>query len=148
MPLKRLDHTIPGMHPELVRLQHQHFLASLIKKVQSNGVLLNPGKVYPLLNAATKSLTADPGLNSLHELYGLAQRLQKIPTGAIHFVTTWTGAQIVNNNRRQAMRRTARAFRRACFVSAVAIARHPVKLHAVIDQAEAELLRDALLQRF
>ncbi|SEG93807.1 transcriptional attenuator, LytR family [Actinacidiphila yanglinensis] len=81
--------------------RQQDFLASLIKKVQSNGVLLNPGKVYPLLNAATKSLTADSGLNSLSELYSLAQRLQKIPTGAIHFVTAPVEPYVEDHNRDQ-----------------------------------------------
>jgi LCP family protein required for cell wall assembly len=81
--------------------RQQDFLASLIKKVQSNGVLLNPGKVYPLLNAATKSLTADSGLNSLSELYSLAQRLQKIPTGSIHFVTAPVEQYVQDHNRDQ-----------------------------------------------
>ncbi|WP_237404704.1 LCP family protein [Actinacidiphila reveromycinica] len=81
--------------------RQQDFLASLIKKVQSNGVLLNPGKVYPLLNAATKSLTADPGLDSLSDLYSLAQRLQKIPAGAIHFVTAPVEPYVADHNRDQ-----------------------------------------------
>jgi LCP family protein required for cell wall assembly len=81
--------------------RQQDFLASLAKKVQSNGVLLNPEKVYPLLNAATKSLTADPGLNSLSELYKLARTIQKIPTGAIHFVTTPVEPYVQDPNRDQ-----------------------------------------------
>jgi LCP family protein required for cell wall assembly len=67
--------------------RQQDFLASLIKKVRSDGVLLNPVKLYPVLSAATKSLTADPGLDSLSELYGLVQSLQKIPDQSIHFLT-------------------------------------------------------------
>lgn len=97
----RVRHGIgDGSDTERISRQ-QDFLASLIKKVQSNGVLLNPGKVYPLLNAATHSLTADPGLNSLSELYSLAQRLQKIPTGAIHFVTTPVEQYVKDRNRDQ-----------------------------------------------
>ena len=38
------------------------FSARLFKKVRSNGVLLNPAQLYPVLDAATKSLTTDPGL--------------------------------------------------------------------------------------
>jgi LCP family protein required for cell wall assembly len=81
--------------------RQQDFLASLIKKVQTNGVLLNPVKVYPLLDAATKSLTADPGLNSLGELYKLAQSLQKVPTGSIHFVTAPIEPYVADHNRDQ-----------------------------------------------
>ncbi|WP_435177388.1 LCP family glycopolymer transferase [Actinacidiphila sp. bgisy145] len=97
----RVRHGIgDGSDTERISRQ-QDFLASLIKKVQSNGVLLNPGKVYPLLDAATKSLTADPGLNSLSDLYALAQRLQKIPAGSIHFVTAPVEPYVQDRNRDQ-----------------------------------------------
>jgi anionic cell wall polymer biosynthesis LytR-Cps2A-Psr (LCP) family protein len=81
--------------------RQQEFLASLVKKVTSNGVLLNPVKLYPLLSAATSSLTADPGLDSLSELYGLAQSIQKTPTGAIRFLTLPREPYTADNNRDQ-----------------------------------------------
>jgi LCP family protein required for cell wall assembly len=81
--------------------RQQDFLASLVKKVQSNGVLLNPVKLYPLLDSATKSLTADPGLNSLSELYKLAQSLQKVPAGQIHFLTVPREPYVEDHNRDQ-----------------------------------------------
>jgi LCP family protein required for cell wall assembly len=97
----RARHSIgDGSDTERIGRQ-QDFLASLVKKVQSNGVLLNPVKVYPLLNAATKSLTADPGLDSLSELYKLAQSLQKVPTGAIHFLTVPQEPYVADHNRDQ-----------------------------------------------
>lgn len=84
------------------RMQRQQdFLASLVKKVRSNGVLLNPVKLYPLLSAATSSLTADPGLDSLTELYGLAHRVQQTPTGAIRFLTLPQEPYIQDHNRDQ-----------------------------------------------
>lgn len=67
--------------------RQQQFLASLVGKVKSSGVLLNPAKLYPLLDAATSSLTADAGLDSLSELYGLARSLQKTPSDGIGFLT-------------------------------------------------------------
>ncbi|WP_329178516.1 LCP family protein [Streptomyces sp. NBC_01477] len=67
--------------------RQQGFLGSLFSKVSSNGVLLNPTKVYPVLSAATSSLTADPGLDSLSELYSLARDIQRIPTGQVQFLT-------------------------------------------------------------
>ncbi|MEU1625660.1 LCP family protein [Streptomyces sp. NPDC020096] len=67
--------------------RQQAFLASLVRKMQSNGVLFNPTKLYPVLDAATSSLTADPGLNSLTKLYDLIRGLQKTPTDEIRFLT-------------------------------------------------------------
>jgi LCP family protein required for cell wall assembly len=81
--------------------RQQDFLASLIKKVRSNGVLLNPVKLYPLLSAATSSLTADPGLDSLNELYDLVHSLQKTPTGAVHFLTVPQEPYVNDHNRDQ-----------------------------------------------
>ncbi len=41
--------------------RQQRFLGALVNKVQSDDVLLNPVKLYPVLDAATSSLTTDPG---------------------------------------------------------------------------------------
>jgi LCP family protein required for cell wall assembly len=87
--------------------RQQDFLASLLKKVRSNGVLLNPLKLYPLLNAATSSLTADPGLNSLDELYGLAHGLQRIPAGDVHFLTLPQEPYTADHNRDQLLQPAA-----------------------------------------
>jgi LCP family protein required for cell wall assembly len=81
--------------------RQQAFLGSLLKKVRTNGVLLNPTKLYPLLSAATSSLTADPGLDSLSELYSLAHSLQRIPTGAVHFLTVPQEQYVNDPNRDQ-----------------------------------------------
>jgi LCP family protein required for cell wall assembly len=67
--------------------RQQHFLAALADKVRSNDVLLNPVKLYPLLDAATSSLTTDPGLASLRGLYELARGLRGIPTERMQFLT-------------------------------------------------------------
>ncbi|WP_277438480.1 LCP family protein [Streptomyces sp. SPB162] len=67
--------------------RQQDFMASLVNKIRSDGVLLNPTKLYPLLSAATSSLTADPGLDSLAELYELVRGLENTPTSAVRFLT-------------------------------------------------------------
>ncbi|MFD5622479.1 LCP family protein [Streptomyces yangpuensis] len=67
--------------------RQQHFLGSLVKKVQSNGVLLNPARLYPLLDAATSSVTTDPGLASLRNMYELVRGVRNIPTDRITFLT-------------------------------------------------------------
>ncbi|MFB8354628.1 LCP family protein [Streptomyces niveus] len=75
-----------GSDTERIERQQQ-FLGSLVKKVQSNGVLLNPTRLYPVLDAATKSLTTDPGLNTLRDLYDLARGLRNVPTEKVQFLT-------------------------------------------------------------
>ncbi|MFI5999279.1 LCP family protein [Streptomyces sp. NPDC051366] len=67
--------------------RQQQFLGSLVKKVQSNGVLLNPGRLYPLLDAATSSVTTDPGLASLRDLYELVRGIRDIPAEQVKFLT-------------------------------------------------------------
>lgn len=67
--------------------RQQRFLGSLVKKVRSNGVLLNPTRAYPVLDAATSSLTADSGLDSLSELYELVRSVRDIPEEHIRFLT-------------------------------------------------------------
>ncbi|MBV9025541.1 MAG: LCP family protein [Streptomycetaceae bacterium] len=67
--------------------RQQIFLASLVRKTESQGVLLNPTKLYPVLDAATSSLSADPGLNSLTKLYALVNGLQDIPMSKVRFLT-------------------------------------------------------------
>ncbi|CAL9432841.1 LCP family glycopolymer transferase [Streptomyces sp. enrichment culture] len=79
--------------------RQQEFLGALVTKVQSNGVLLNPAKLYPVLDAATKSLTTDPGLASLKDLYDLARRLRSVPTEKVQFLTVPRKAYHLDPNR-------------------------------------------------
>ncbi|MFI2617732.1 LCP family protein [Streptomyces sp. NPDC018584] len=67
--------------------RQQEFLGALVNKVQSNDVLLNPSKLYPVLDAATSSLTTDPALASLRGLYELVRGMRDIPTERVQFLT-------------------------------------------------------------
>ncbi|MFD3537407.1 LCP family protein [Streptomyces sp. NPDC058664] len=67
--------------------RQQQFLGALVNKVQSNGVLLNPTKLYPVLDAATKAITTDSGLDSLRDLYDLARSMRSVPTEKVQFLT-------------------------------------------------------------
>ncbi|WP_434976381.1 LCP family protein [Streptomyces aurantiacus] len=67
--------------------RQQEFLAALVNKVRSNDVLLNPAKLYPVLDAATSSLTTDPGIASLRGLYELVRGVRNIPTERVQFLT-------------------------------------------------------------
>ncbi|MFG2532013.1 LCP family protein [Streptomyces sp. NPDC048516] len=77
-----------GNGSDTQRMQRQQdFLGALVKKVQSNGVLLNPTRLYPVLDAATSSLTTDAALASLKGLYELVRSTRSIPTGRVQFMT-------------------------------------------------------------
>ncbi|MGA5416317.1 LCP family protein [Streptomyces pseudogriseolus] len=67
--------------------RQQRFLGALVNKVRSNEILLNPVKLYPVLDAATSSLTTDPELASLRGLYELVRGLRGVPTEGVQFLT-------------------------------------------------------------
>ncbi|MEV6398738.1 LCP family protein [Streptomyces sp. NPDC051907] len=79
--------------------RQQQFLGALVKKVQSNGVLLNPTRLYPVLDAATKAITTDPGLASLKALYDLTRSLRNVPTEKVQFLTVPRQPYAANPNR-------------------------------------------------
>jgi LCP family protein required for cell wall assembly len=81
--------------------RQQRFLAALVQKVRSNDVLLNPVRLYPVLDAATSSLTTDPALASLRGLYELVRGVRDIPTERVQFLTVPRESYIYNANRDQ-----------------------------------------------
>ncbi|WP_405736108.1 LCP family protein [Streptomyces sp. NBC_00028] len=81
--------------------RQQRFLGALVNKVQSNDVLLNPVRLYPVLDAATSSLTTDPDLASLRGLYDLVRGLRDIPTERVQFLTVPRESYAYNANRDQ-----------------------------------------------
>ncbi|ARP74120.1 LytR family transcriptional regulator [Streptomyces pluripotens] len=81
--------------------RQQRFLGALVDKVQSNDVLLNPVKLFPVLDAATSSLTTDPELASLRGLYQLVRGLRDIPTARVQFLTVPRTSYAHDTNRDQ-----------------------------------------------
>lgn len=81
--------------------RQQRFLGALVNKVRSDDVLLNPVKLYPVLDAATSSLTTDPELASLRGLYQLVRGLRDIPTEEVRFLTVPRESYVYNSNRDQ-----------------------------------------------
>jgi LCP family protein required for cell wall assembly len=79
--------------------RQQQFLGSLVKKVRSNGVLLNPAKLYPVLHSATSALTADDGLDSLSELYELVRDVRDITEEHMRFLTVPRQSYSLDSNR-------------------------------------------------
>ncbi|MYW01400.1 LCP family protein [Streptomyces sp. SID3343] len=68
--------------------RQQEFLKALIAKVQGENLLTNPAKAFNVMDAATKAITTDSGINTLTSLYDFANGLRGIPLERIHFVTT------------------------------------------------------------
>ena len=58
-----------------------------------------PLRSYPVLDAATKSITTDPGLDSLRDLYDLARTMRAIPTEKVQFLTVPRRPYTYNANR-------------------------------------------------
>ncbi|MCG7210035.1 LCP family protein [Streptomyces arenae] len=81
--------------------RQQQFLGALVNKVQSGDVLLNPAKLYPLLDAATSALTTDPELASLRGLYQLVRGVRNIPTDHVRFLTVPREPYVYDSNRDQ-----------------------------------------------
>ncbi|MFJ8310771.1 MULTISPECIES: LCP family protein [unclassified Streptomyces] len=81
----RIRHGI-GDGSDIGRIQRQQaFVGSLIKKVKGNG--LDPTSLLPLANAATKSMTVDPGLGSADKLISFAMSMKNIDLHNTKFVT-------------------------------------------------------------
>ncbi|WP_406837547.1 LCP family protein [Streptomyces sp. AHU1] len=106
--------------------RQQKFLGALISKVRSDDVLLNPAKLYPVLDAATSSLTTDPGLANLRGLYDLVRGMRDIPTESIRFLTVPRTSYVLNANRDQLVEpEAARLFARLRADRPVAVAKEP-----------------------
>ncbi|MEU5436122.1 LCP family protein [Streptomyces sp. NPDC020719] len=81
----RIRHGI-GDGSDIGRIQRQQaFISSLMKKVKSQG--LNPTSLFPLAQAATKSMTVDPGLGSADKLISFAMSMRNIDLHNTKFVT-------------------------------------------------------------
>ncbi|MFF2848256.1 LCP family protein [Streptomyces sp. NPDC058001] len=81
----RIRHGI-GDGSDIGRIKRQQaFVASLMKKVKSDG--LTPTKLLPLADAATNSMTVDPGLGSADKLISFAMSLKNIDLHNTKFVT-------------------------------------------------------------
>ncbi|WP_078588445.1 MULTISPECIES: LCP family protein [Streptomyces] len=81
----RLRHGI-GDGSDIGRMKRQQaFLGSLASKIKKEG--MNPTTLLPLADAATKSLTVDPGLDSADKLLSFGLSLKNIDMSNLKFVT-------------------------------------------------------------
>lgn len=81
----RLRHGI-GDGSDIGRIKRQQaFVSSLIKKIKDDG--FTPTKLLPLADAATESMTVDPGLGSADKLLKFAMSLKNVDLHNTKFVT-------------------------------------------------------------
>lgn len=87
----------PSPGSDLARVKRQQiFLAAMLRKATSTGLLLNPVRLYQFLDDATSAMTFDPGLG-LSELRTLASQLRGLNPAKVTFLTmpvTTEGADV------------------------------------------------------
>ncbi|WP_449062038.1 LCP family protein [Planomonospora algeriensis] len=77
-----------GDGSDIGRIQRQQmFIASMLKKVMSGETLTDPARLFGFLDAATRSVTTDPGLTPA-VMKDLALSAKGLAAGRIRFVTT------------------------------------------------------------
>lgn len=64
----------------------QHYLSSMVRKIQDEGVLLDPAKVYGIAQVAATSMTLSSSLSSVDTMVAIALVLKDIPRENITFV--------------------------------------------------------------
>ncbi|NEA24091.1 LCP family protein [Actinomadura bangladeshensis] len=90
-----------GDGSDLDRIKRQQaFMASVVNKATSKGMLTDPGRTYDFLSAATKSIKADDRL-TLSVMQKLAASLRGMSAGKVRFVTVPVQAYPQDKNRVQ-----------------------------------------------
>lgn len=79
--------------------RQQELVAAMVRQVLSKNPFTNLGQLMHFLDAATKSLTVDPGLGSLTDLAGLALSVKNLSTSNITLLTIPVGAAPSDPNR-------------------------------------------------
>lgn len=79
-----------GDGSDLERIERQQkFLGAVMRKATRTRLLAEPRRLYRFLDAATQSITTDPGL-SLPDLRRIAESVEGLQTGEVTFVTVPT----------------------------------------------------------
>ena len=83
----RIRHNIGNDASDLGRISRQQaFLSAMVQEATSKQLLLRPDRLFRFLDAATKSLTTDPGMN-LNGMREVAQSVAGLKTSQVKFVT-------------------------------------------------------------
>jgi LCP family protein required for cell wall assembly len=77
-----------GDGSDIGRIKRQQvFLSSAIRKATNTELLLNPVKLFQILDISTQALTVDEGLNDLGEMRDLVESVRAIDPADITFIT-------------------------------------------------------------
>lgn len=77
----------------------QSFLASMARKIQSEGTLTNVPRLYSIAEAVVTNLTVDEGLAEIQRLLALADRIKDVDLGKVAFVSLPTRSAPLDENR-------------------------------------------------
>ncbi|MGW6173054.1 LCP family protein [Arthrobacter sp. NPDC055138] len=77
----------------------QSFLASMARKIQSEGTLTNVPRLYSIAEAVVSNLTVDDGLAEIPRLLALADRVKAVDLSKVAFVSLPTQTSPVDGNR-------------------------------------------------
>ncbi len=91
--------------------RQQAFLAAMANKALSGSTLFNPKRLYDFLNAATQSLTTDPGLRKLTAMGSLANQVKGIGLDRVQFLSMPFETYEPDPNRLQAAPEAKRLWR-------------------------------------
>ncbi|MFD0315394.1 LCP family protein [Streptomyces flavalbus] len=73
---------------DLARAKAQHmYMSSMVRVLRENATLSSPNKLRRLAEEATRSLTVDPGLDTVKKLYDLSNELRKVEPERITMTT-------------------------------------------------------------
>ncbi|HEX5569703.1 MAG TPA: LCP family protein [Streptomyces sp.] len=77
-----------GDGSDIGRAKAQHmYMNAMVRQLKAGSKLTDPGKLRKLAEAATKALTVDDGIDSVKDLYDLAEELRQVPTDRITMAT-------------------------------------------------------------
>lgn len=77
----------------------QSFLASMVRKVKSEGTLSNLPRLYSIAETVSRNLTVDDGLSRTSDLISVAKRLKDVRLDEVTFTTAPTAADPLDPNR-------------------------------------------------
>ena len=98
---------------DIGRIQAQQgFMASLLRKVKSEGTLSNPGRLASIAEAITQNVTVDKGLGNIGTLIGVGATLGGVDLSNVVFATVPTEPWTQDSNRLQVSEAANNVFQR------------------------------------
>lgn len=98
---------------DIGRIQAQQgFMASLLRKVKSEGTLSNPGRLASIAEAITQNVTVDKGLGNIGTLIGVGATLGGVDLSNVVFATVPTEPWSQDSNRLQISEAANNVFQR------------------------------------